>query len=70
MVYPCKKEKWKEEKGNRDKADQGGVKSPQKAVKAWMALQEATPRPVGNWSSVGGASVWKLSEPSAPYNSK
>jgi len=44
VVQRCKKDKCKDEKGSRDssKADQGGVEPPQKAVKAWMALQEAT----------------------------
>ena len=48
----CKMKKCKDEKGSRErsKADQGGVEPPQKAAKAWMALQEATPHPMGNWS--------------------
>ena len=40
-----------QEREEQSKADQVGVEPPQKVVKAREALQEATPHPMGNWSS-------------------
>ena len=48
-----KMKKRRKREQRKSKADQGGVEPPEKAVKAMVALQRATPHPMGNWSCAG-----------------